>query len=140
MTWGAVRRVTAALALLACGGAAPPPSSAFIEPAEPLVPSVYDAQTIERIETARAQGLASDELWFTLEAVAKAPTHFELWDNAAALSCRVARTLARSSSVEARHAANRRREMGLALVGEFRCAVAVAHGELSCFCVSAIRI
>lgn len=105
----------------------------FIEPAKPYVPELYDEQVLRRIEKARSDRNLSDELWLTLNTAAGTPQHFELWDNIAELSCREARTRARSANPPDRLLASLRREMGLAFAREFRCAVAVTKGERACY-------
>jgi hypothetical protein len=130
------RAIIAVLALGVCANAGLPPGAKepFIEPLQLYASHLYDKDVVLRIERARSEGKLSDELWLTLNAAARMPFHFELWDNAGELSCREARRLSRNStSSDDRRLAAIRRETGLALVREFRCAVAVARGERACF-------
>lgn len=122
-------------AIFSCMSAGPLPvqGETFIEPLKPNVPGAYDEEVLRRIKRARTDGALSTELWLTQNAAAGTPQHFELWDNVAELSCREARKLSNGASSDDRRLAMIRRETGLALVKEFRCAVSVARGERACF-------
>lgn len=122
------------LVLVACASAgAASIDEPLIEPVKPYLRELYDEQVSRRIERARSEGASADELWLTMNAAAGTPQHFELWDNIAELSCREASKLARNASSANGELASLRREMGLAFVKEFRCAVAVVKGERACF-------